>query len=299
MLFAVLVAMLVSVPASSAAPAPGAADSLAAALREYQSLLDHYVRRLPAGDTRLDYEQIYVDDHIWTEHRSARLERIHAGLLSARPSEMSEAQRTAWALNTYNFLVIERITANLLIANRRFQRYDDVTKILATNGPFFFGKVARVDGREYNLDEFERRFVRGDTTSGHGPPADPADWRLPFAINPGRIGYPPVPPRAFRADSLDRQLDDAVRRTLAQPRFLALEHAGRSLTASDWFFRSLGWGPDRVLARARDFGPAAVRRALASGAVRSVGRFTPLDPLLNQMPHAKVLVEPPGAGAGS
>src|SRR5215471_11901628 len=75
-------------------------------------------------DSRFDYEQLYVDEGIWTKHRSDALSALHTQLLSVDPTDMTPAERTAWAINAYNFLVIERMTLYLLVPGRKFMRYD-------------------------------------------------------------------------------------------------------------------------------------------------------------------------------
>src|SRR6516225_9800876 len=79
-------------------------------------------------DTRFDYEQLYVDEGIWTKHRSETLDALHTQLLSVDPSDMTRPERTAWAINAYNFLVIERMTLYLLVPGRKFMRFDSPRK---------------------------------------------------------------------------------------------------------------------------------------------------------------------------
>jgi len=145
----------------------------------WQSLLDRYVVRLEGknqpADTRFDYEQLYVDEGIWTKKRSERLERVHAQLFSVSPSALDDRARLAWAINAYNFLVIERATLLLLVPRRQFQRYDAVTQMSSADGSFFEAHVAQVDGRHYSMAEFERRFVYGDSTPMVEPRRAPGD----------------------------------------------------------------------------------------------------------------------------
>ena len=280
----------------AATPAPSTPTTLQAGVQEYQALLDHYLRRVqPRGaplDTRFDYEQLYVDDQFWTEGHSARLDRIHAELLSAKPSEMSEPERIAWAANTYNFLVIERVTTNLLVPKRRFERYKKVDQMTMPDGTFFAGKVALVEGVKYDLDQFERRFVLGDSTRAPAPRAPLRDARLLFATNPARIGHPLLMPRAFRADSLERQLDAAVRATMALPRFAGFDAGQCSLLVSDWLARALGGTPAELLDFVRKWAPRTVRERMTLLKITDVARYLQSDPLLNQSEHRKVIVQP-------
>src|SRR5262249_43511488 len=135
----------------------------------WADLLHGYVRILaPAGgpwDSRFDYEKLYIDEKIWTLHSSETLGRVHTQLLSVSPAEMTPAERTAWAINAYNFLVIERLTLHLLVPGRKFMRYDSPKQVNTFEGQFFVAPVATVGGTTYSLGGFERRFVYGDTSA--------------------------------------------------------------------------------------------------------------------------------------
>jgi hypothetical protein len=278
-------------------PACAQAQSVSPDLHGYQSLLDRYVRRIGARgepfDTRFDYEQLYVDENIWKLQRSERLEQLHAQLLAATPSAMTPAERLAWGINTYNFLVIERITVNLLVPKHGFQRYKAVDQINALSSGFFTGRLAVVEGRSYTLDSFQRRFVFGDSSASHGPRALLADPRVLFATNPGRIGAPPLMPRAYRADSLDHQLDEAVRVTLALPRFVTVQANPTLLLVSDWLARNradLGGSEEALLAFVQKNAPRAVRDGIRKAKLTKVSRYVAANPLLNQMDHPKIIM---------
>jgi hypothetical protein len=157
----------------------------------WSDLLKKYVTVLhekgKPWDSRFDYEQLYIDEGIWTKHRADGLAMLHTQLLSVAPSEMTPAERTAWAVNAYNFLVIERMTLYLLVPGRKFMRFDSPKQVNRDEGPFFAAPVAKVEGTNYSLTGFERRFVYGDTTAD---PVDnggiardkPGDPRLAFAL---------------------------------------------------------------------------------------------------------------------
>jgi hypothetical protein len=278
-------------------PACAHAQSASPDYRGYQSLLDQYIRRIAARgepfDTRFDYEQLYVDEKIWTLAHSERLEQLHTQLLSASPSAMTPAERLAWGINTYNFLAIERITLNLLIPGHKFQRYKSVDQIRALGDRFFTGRVAIVEGRNYTLDGFMRRFVFGDTTSGPGPHALLSDPRLLFATNPGRIGEPPLMPRAYHADSLDRQLDEAMHLTLALPRFVTVQVNPPLLLVSDWLGRNvadLGGSEPALLEFVQKHAPHSVRDGIRKAKLAGISRYVAANPLLNQVDHPRVIM---------
>lgn len=297
------VALLVLLPASARA------QHAIPDFGDYQSLLARYV--VPVAekgapfDTRVDYEQLYVDEKIWTLKRSERLEQIHAQLLAARPSAMKPAERLAWALNTYNFLIIEHVTLNLIMPKRNnhpfsFIRYSNVDQIRPGVLDFFDTEVANVEGRAYGLNAFQRRFVFGDTASGNGPRAPLADPRLRFATNPGRIGSPPLLPFAFHPDSLDRQLDRVTRTALALPRFVTVRANPPLLLVSDWLASDLGdFGGTQqgMLAFVRKYGPRSLGEAMKKANLTVVSRYIQADPKLNQKAHPKVVMPTPADSA--
>lgn len=293
------VALLVLLPASARA------QHASPDFRDYQALLAKYV--IPVAekgepfDTRFDYEQLYVDEKIWTLKRSERLERIHAQLLAASPAAMKPAERLAWALNTYNFLVIEQVTVNLIMPKRKnhpfsFIRYSNVDQIRPGVLDFFDTEVANVEGRAYGLKGFQRRFVFGDTTSGTGPRAPLGDPRLRFATNPGRIGSPPLLPFAFDPDSLDHQLDRVTRTALALPRFVTVQANPPLLLVSDWLSSDLGdFGgtTQGMLAWVRKYGPRSLGETMKRANLGTVSRYMQADPKLNQKAHPKVVMPAP------
>ena len=160
---------------SSARPAP---DSTTATDRyaRYESLLaDHLVVTSAVGqplETRFDY--IKLHDSVG---RFGRMSRIRNDLLAMPPSKMSRPERVAWAINTYNFMVLELTTENLLDRNisayLRVQGYSGVARnsvqqIQVDGTPFFEVPVVEIEGKSYNLNTFERQFVfRRD---GNGEP---------------------------------------------------------------------------------------------------------------------------------
>ncbi len=292
---AILMALLGSVRAGAAVPD----------FRDYQALLDKYITRLQGKgqplETRFDYEQLYVDEKIWTLKRSALLEKMHEQMLSVPPSTMTPAEREAWSLNTYNFLVIEHATLHLLIPRQehrkfKFLRYKNVDQIKASGVGFFDARIATIEGREYSIGEFERRFVYGDTSGPSVPRAAAHDPRIRFATNPGRVGYPPLLPYAFHPDSLDRQLDRAARNALAMPRFVTVKLSPPLLLVSDLMARDLGdFGGTMadMLAFVEKYVPRAVRDDIKKAKLTSVSRFTQPAMELNQKEHPKVVVPSP------
>jgi hypothetical protein len=290
---------------------PGRAHAAEPDYSGWESLLQKYLHVVQAKgqpwDARFDYEQLYVDEKIWTLHRSDALATLHGQLLTVSPADMTPRERTAWAINAYNFLVIERLTLHLLVPRRQFTRYDSPKQVNNEEGTFFGAPVANLDGQSYTLTGFERRFVYGDTAAN--PMADgttsrerPGDPRLMCALAKGAVCSGPLLPWVYRADSLEAQLDRAARLALALPTYLRPDPAAGMLAASNRFFeeRADFGGPQTpgLIAFVVKHGPAAARRVIqAKKLVRPTLFFEP-DWKLNQLDHPKPKA-PGAAGADS
>jgi len=247
-------------------------------------------------DSRFDYEQLYVDEGIWTKHRSEVLSALHTELLAVDPAAMSPAERTAWAINTYNFLVIERMTLYLLVPGRKFLRYDSPKQLNRDDGPFFGAPVAKLDGKDYSLTGFERRFVYGDTTAdpadnGTLTRAKPGDPRLMFAVCKGALCTGPLQPWVYRADSLEQQLDRAVRAALALPAYVRVDEKTGELAATNRFFEErCDFGGNElpgVLPFLKKHGSLATQRLIAARKLTRVSRYFEPDWKLNQYDRPK------------
>lgn len=279
------------------ATAVAAAEPAAPAVRPdfsgYQRLLDRYVVVTSAKgqpfDTRFDYEQLFVDERLWTLKRSDRLERVRAQLLATPPSQLSPADRTAWLLNAHNFFVIERITLQLLIPNRGLLRVKSVDEIFRATGTFADGDWVEIEGRPFSIGRIERELLHGDTGDKWEPRSRAGDPRHLFALAPGLAGAAPILPWAFHGDSLDAQLDRAAAIATALPRFVRVDPRQGRFELSNLFFdyRVDFGGIDGVrpwLARhaARD-----VRRALGKLREGFSPTFFEVDRRLNQVERVK------------
>ncbi len=294
---ALVVALLALVTTNALAePLPG--------LQDYQELLDLYVRPIQAKgqpyDSKFDYGQLYVDEKIWTKKTSDRLDRIHAMMFAAQPSRMMPKERLAWALNLYNFSVLERVTRGLLVPKHDFQRYKTVDQIDARRGLFFGTRVLDIDGQSYSLDEFERIFFYGDTAFSHVRRQVGGDPRLQFAICPARIGGPPLLARAFKPESLEIQLDAATRNALALPRFVTLDPSRKTLVLSQWMAdRLVDFGDVKgLLEFVRKYGPRPVAEAIKRGQVTGVTRYSAVEKPLNYFERVQTITPGPATNDG-
>jgi len=289
-----------------AALAPARADAASPDHSGYQALLRQYVHLIGGRgqplDARFDYEQLYIDEGYHRTRRAERLETIHTQLLAVRPSEMSERERLAWAINVHNFLAIERMTVNLLVPRRGTMRHDSPKHVRADDGTFFAAPVAVIEGRTYSLGGIERRFVYGDTTAD--PLADglasrlfPGDPRIQFALCKAALASGLILPWPYRADSLEAQLDRAARLALALPSWILLDPAAGTFRASNRFFdERVDYGgvemPGLMPFLARH-GPPELKKLIRKARLTKPGMYFEPNWKLNQYDHPR---EPlPGA----
>lgn len=287
------------------AAAPAFAQGARPDVSGWQALLDQYVLWVGDGkkeprDTRFDYEQLYVDEGIWTKKASERLERIHAQMFAVPPSAMDPRTRLAWALNAYNFLVVERATLHLLVPLRRFQRYETVEQMNTLAGSFFDGPFLELEGKQWSLNSFERWFVYGDTIPSYEPRATAGDPRLMFALCRASLGGPSLPARAFKPESLDVQLDRCVRAALAKPGMARWDERANTLMLSNYVAShrvDFGGLTSAMLSFVEKFGPGPLKSQIRKAKLDDVRRFTPVDPTLNQFlrPKPQAPVEPPAS----
>ncbi|HEY6193896.1 MAG TPA: DUF547 domain-containing protein [Candidatus Eisenbacteria bacterium] len=302
---------LVAITLVVLAALPGTARADEPDYSGWRTLLHRYLVVVQAKgqpwDSRFDYEQLFLDEHVLTLRRADGLAAIHTQLLSVSPSDMTPRERTAWAINAYNLLVIERLTVHLLVPLRQLMRYDSPKEVNTDDGTFFAAPVATVDGKTYSLTGFERRFVYGDTTAdpmsnGGFARENPGDPRLMFALCKGALCTGPLVPWVYRADSLEAQLDRAARLALALPAYLRPDPASGQLGASNRFFdeRADFGGPQLpgLIPFILKHGPAAIRREIQARKLERPTIFFEPNWKLNQFDHPRPKL-PGAAGADS
>ena len=282
----------------SAATGGAAADSTRAPSFDcsaYQSLLDDYlsVTSKPGAplETRFDYTSLHD-----SKDRDMRLVVIRQQLLGVSPSRMEDRTRLAWAINAYNFLVIRTLVENLydrpvwtrsgnqsVLIRRRFT---SVKQVLLPVG-FFDTPVAEIEGVEYTLNTFERRFVfAGYDPASKQPPPPSLDPRAPVARGWAAHGCPPRPKRGAPADSIDRQLESVTRGALSSPAHARWSAERGCLEASaifDWYRADFG-GREAAFTFIKRYVPPNLRALIEGGTFAGIGGTIPWDWSLNHTP---------------
>ena len=189
--------------------------------------LDRVLGAVVAADGRVDYASLGA-------RHAADLDATLAAIAEADPASLrSDAQKTAFLVNAYNAHVLKRV---LDTGARDLERQD-------LFGAFFRTPV-RVAGRSMTLDQLEHGVLRRQNeVNGEAVPRalrvlrpSRLDHRIHAAINCAAASCPPLQTRAFRAATLDRDLDRVWRTFLGSSRAARLD--GRRLVLSsifDWF----------------------------------------------------------------
>ena len=206
---------------SIALPAPALDASL------YTRLLQqHTVAVDDIASTRVDYAAL---------RGSPEWERLLASLRSDDPSRLgSRDERLAFWINAYNILAIDVVRRHHPVRSIR-----DVGGLLS---PVWKKPAGEIGGETYTLDGIEHGILRK-----LGEP------RIHGAIVCASLSCPPLRREPYRAADLDAQLDENVRRWLADPRKGArLDRASGTLTLSPilhWFAEDFGDDPVGFAAR--------------------------------------------------
>lgn len=155
-------------------------------------------------DGRIDYKEAKTD---------RRLAEVVKKLENEKWEDLEDSSKKAFLTNAYNILVIKGVVDEYPVAS--------IMKIPA----FFDAQRYFVAGRKVSLNELEKDWLFREFP----------DARLHFALICGAKGCPPFPPEVFRAEALDKQLDEQARYAINDPSFIKRENGAGSLVVSQIF----------------------------------------------------------------
>lgn len=142
-------------------------------------------------------EEGMVDYNLAAGEAQKDLDAYIAQIAMAVPAKFdNDQQRLAFYINAYNALVIKGVL--------RYQPIESV-KDVGSASLFFRERAYHVAGVQVSLHGFEQKVIRR------------YDPRLHFALNCASYSCPPLSNRAYRAETLDQQLEQATRRFLGDP----------------------------------------------------------------------------------
>lgn len=206
---AILFIVSQAIYSQSATDGPETKDDKEKIHRPFDILLQIYV-----DGNRFDYRSLY--------RNKTDLKRLHdyvEAMEVTDPSAWEEGAALAYWINLYN-----AATLKLILDNYPLKSIKDL-------GGFFSSpwkkKILIVNNvGELSLDEVEHDIIR----------ARFKDARIHFALNCASISCPPLRNRAFYSETLDSQLDEAVRKTLEDEAWMKISEKEIRLTKIfDWY----------------------------------------------------------------
>lgn len=186
----------------------------------------------------------------------APLDAYLVRLAATDPSNLPEADRLAFWLNTYNAYTLKLIVDNYPVGSIR-----DVVGgafVPLVNTPFKVEFVT-VGGEVMTLDDVEHGTIRKEFD----------EPRIHFALVCAAQSCPPLRDEAYAGDRLDAQLDDQARRFLHNPaknRVPADESAIALSKIFSWFGGDFGGTADALQAFLAPYFDGDVRAKLEAGA---------------------------------
>lgn len=254
-------ACMLAVAVAVAAPAAHAAEA------DLDALLGRYVTAGTDGVDRVDYAAWHAarDDR-------ARLDRFVVEEAARRPSALPRAAAFAYWANLYNALTLKVILDSYPVKSIRDIKSEGIwLDPKAYLGPWRTPRV-EVEGRKLSLDAIEHEIMRPTFK----------DPRVHYSINCASVGCPNLRSKAWRAETLDADLDAAARSYVNHPRGVTV--SGAKLTVSSiyvWFKDDFGGSDKGVIAHLKAFAAPDLAARLAG--VARIDRDT-YDWTLNSAP---------------
>ena len=168
-----------------------------------------------------------------TEEDAGVLEAYIDALEAMTPSQMPRDAQLAYWFNLYNAAIIDVVLDNYPIDSIK-----EVGGGVFNRGPWK-DEVVTVEGRAMSFDDIEHGTVR----------ATFEEPRVHYAFNCASIGCPDIRASAWRAKTLDADLDAAARAYVGSDRGVRVDGRGR-VTASSiykWFQEDFGGSAEGVL----------------------------------------------------
>lgn len=218
------------------------------------ALLGRYVALPGDGVARVDYAR-------WKASAMdlAALEAWIAEAAQRRPSAMARPTAFSYWANLYNALTLKVVLERYPVASIKDIRSTGVGfDPRQFSGPWRT-RLVTVEGNRMSLDDIEHGTMRPTFR----------DPRVHYAVNCASIGCPNIPARAWRAESLEPDLDAAARAFINHPRGAAVLPEGRLRVSSiyKWFREDFGGDDAGVIAHLRRYAAAPLAAGL-QGATR-------------------------------
>lgn len=233
---------------ASALPTVGWAQPVSDPDGVFDTLLQRYVTAAPDGINRVDYAKWHKAA---TDRRA--LDDYIAQLSTRKPSQLPRADAMSFWGNLYNAVTLKVILDAYPVNSIRDIKSDAWLDPKAYLGPWRQQRVS-VEGRRLSLDDIEHAILRPTFK----------DPRVHYMVNCASIGCPNLMARAWRATSLNADLDKAARAFINHPRAVSVLPSGALKVSSiyKWFMEDFGGSDAGVISHLRTFAGPELAAAL-------------------------------------
>lgn len=194
--------------------------------RAFDALLGKYVSASADGVNRVNYAA-------WKASAADRaaLDGYIRSIETTRVSTLTRDEQFATWANLYNAATVRVILTRYPVDSIRNIRSEGAgLNPKALIGPWLT-KVVTVDGKRLSLDEIENAILRPNFH----------DARVHYALNCASFGCPNLNAHAWRAATLDADLDAAARAYVNHPRGVSVTDRGLRLSSIyDWYAKDFG-----------------------------------------------------------
>lgn len=189
----------------------------------FDRLLVKYVQASPDGVNRIDYAG-------WKANAADRaaLSTYIKGIESTKVSKLPRpAQFATWA-NLYNAVTLKVILDNYPVASIRDIKSTFTLDPAALGGGPWWSKLVTVEGKQLTLNTIEHEILRKQFR----------DPRVHYAVNCASFGCPNLQPQAWRAATLEADLDRAARAYVNHPRGAAVRNGELEVSSIYVWFKA-------------------------------------------------------------
>ena len=206
----------------------------------WDGFLGRYVSTDDAGINRVAYAEVSDND-------TAELKSYLTALQRVDPATLDRAEQLAFWINLYNAQTVALILDAYPVESIR-----EVNGGLLGSGPWG-DEVLTVKGRTLSLNDVEHGIVR--------PVFE--DARIHYALNCAALSCPNLKATAWQGATLDRELDEAERAYVNDPRGVRLENGKLVLsTIYSWFREDFGANESEIIARLKRSANGRAKAAL-------------------------------------
>jgi hypothetical protein len=218
----------------------------------YDALLKRYVVAGPDGVNRVDYGRWRADA---TDRKA--LDDYIRGMEARKPSTMPRDEAFAYWGNLYNAVTVKLIIDRNPKVSIRDIKEGSWFDFKAYTGPWRQPRVT-IEGRTLSLDNIEHDIMRPTFK----------DPRVHYVVNCASYGCPNLMPRAWRAATLEADLDAGARAYVNHPRGVAVLPNGSLRVSSiyKWFIDDFGGDNAGVIAHLRKYASPELAQRLANAA---------------------------------